>query len=47
LRTELPDSVVVSVSHRHTVNQHHKHMLELLGEGQWDLRPVEEEPAPA
>ncbi|MGH3633334.1 ABC transporter ATP-binding protein/permease [Mycobacterium sp.] len=45
LRNELPDCVVVSVSHRHTVEQHHAHLLELLGEGEWRLRPVEGEPA--
>lgn len=41
LRSELPDCVVVSVSHRHTVEQHHERQLELLGEGEWRLRPVE------
>jgi putative ATP-binding cassette transporter len=44
LRNELPDCVVVSVSHRHTVEQHHERLLELLGEGRWQLRRVEEEP---
>jgi vitamin B12/bleomycin/antimicrobial peptide transport system ATP-binding/permease protein len=47
LRTELPDCVVVSVSHRPTVEQHHDHLLELLGEGRWELRPIEREPARA
>jgi putative ATP-binding cassette transporter len=45
LHSELPDCVVVSVSHRHTVEQHHEHLLELLGEGRWRLRDVEEQPA--
>jgi putative ATP-binding cassette transporter len=45
LRTELPDCVVVSVSHRHTVEQHHEQELQLLGGGQWRLGPVEKEPA--
>jgi vitamin B12/bleomycin/antimicrobial peptide transport system ATP-binding/permease protein len=45
LRTELPDCVVVSVSHRPTVEQHHDHLLELLGEGKWELRRIEREPA--
>ena len=45
LRSELPDCVVVSVSHRHTVEQHHEHQLQLLGDGQWRLGPVEKEPA--
>jgi vitamin B12/bleomycin/antimicrobial peptide transport system ATP-binding/permease protein len=45
LRSELPDCVVVSVSHRHTVEQHHEQQLHLLGDGQWRLGPVETEPA--
>lgn len=45
LRTELPDCVVVSVSHRPAVEQHHAHELQLLGGGPWRLRPVETEPA--
>jgi vitamin B12/bleomycin/antimicrobial peptide transport system ATP-binding/permease protein len=45
VRAELPDCVVVSVSHRPTVEQHHEHLLELLGEGQWRLGRVEAEPA--
>ncbi|ORA84708.1 ABC transporter ATP-binding protein/permease [Mycobacterium malmoense] len=45
LRAELPDCVVVSVSHRHTVEQHHEQELELLGRGQWRLGPVQNEPA--
>lgn len=45
LRTELPECVVVSVSHRPTVEQHHDQVLELLGEGRWELRRIEREPA--
>ncbi|OBI77977.1 ABC transporter ATP-binding protein/permease [Mycobacterium asiaticum] len=45
VRNELPDCVVVSVSHRPTVEQHHDRQLELLGGGQWRLGPVEHEPA--
>jgi len=45
LRTELPDCVVVSVSHRPTVEQHHDRVLELLGEGGWELRRIAREPA--
>ncbi|MBV9318853.1 MAG: ATP-binding cassette domain-containing protein, partial [Mycobacterium sp.] len=45
LRSELPDCIVVSVSHRSTVEQHHEHLLELLGEGEWRLSRVEEEQA--
>ncbi|MCV7384794.1 ABC transporter ATP-binding protein/permease [Mycolicibacter longobardus] len=40
LRTELPDTILVSVSHRHTVRQHHRHVLELLGQGRWELSPA-------
>ncbi|MGO9385859.1 MAG: ABC transporter ATP-binding protein/permease [Mycobacterium sp.] len=45
LRNELPDCVVVSVSHRPAVEQHHEHELQLLGGGPWRLGPVEKEPA--
>ncbi len=41
VRTELPDTIVISVSHRPTVEQHHERHLELLGEAQWRLGPVE------
>ena len=47
LRSELPDCVVISVSHRTTVEQHHERLLELLGEGEWRITPVEREPARA
>jgi putative ATP-binding cassette transporter len=40
LRTALPGCIVVSVSHRSTVEQHHDRRLELLGGGQWRLAPV-------
>ena len=39
-RSELPDTIVVSVSHRSTVEQHHTHELELLGEGEWRFGPL-------
>jgi putative ATP-binding cassette transporter len=45
LRAELPDCVVVSVSHRKAVEQHHEQELELLGGGQWRLGPVQPEAA--
>jgi vitamin B12/bleomycin/antimicrobial peptide transport system ATP-binding/permease protein len=45
LRNELPDTIVVSVSHRSTVEHHHNQRLELLGQGQWRLGPLEDEPA--
>jgi putative ATP-binding cassette transporter len=47
VRTELPDTILVSVSHRTSVEQHHTHELELLGEGEWRLGRVEgDEPVP-
>ncbi|MEE6177453.1 ABC transporter ATP-binding protein/permease [Mycobacterium sp. 050134] len=47
LRAELPDCVVVSVSHRPAVEQHHAQELRLLGGGEWRLGPVEEKKEPA
>ncbi|MGV0746416.1 ABC transporter ATP-binding protein/permease [Mycolicibacterium sp. XJ870] len=41
VRTELPETILVSVSHRSTVEQHHTHELELLGDGEWRLGRVE------
>lgn len=41
VRRELPDTVLVSVTHRSTVGQHHEQHLELLGEGQWRLGRIE------
>jgi putative ATP-binding cassette transporter len=46
LRTALPACVVVSVSHRGTVEQHHDRRLELLGGGQWRLARIDEDPVP-
>lgn len=50
VRTELPDTVLVSVTHRSTVGQHHEQHLELLGGGQWRLGMVDDDeiavPAP-
>ncbi|HYO04364.1 MAG TPA: ABC transporter ATP-binding protein/permease [Mycobacterium sp.] len=40
LRDRLPDCIVVSVSHRGTVEQHHDDRLELLGSGEWRLAPI-------
>ncbi|OSC29357.1 multidrug ABC transporter ATP-binding protein [Mycobacterium vulneris] len=45
VRSELPECVMVSVSHRPTVEQHHEQQLHLLGGGPWQLGPVEKEPA--
>ena len=48
VRTELPDTILVSVSHRQTVEQHHEQELELLGEGRWRLGICDgHKPAPA
>jgi vitamin B12/bleomycin/antimicrobial peptide transport system ATP-binding/permease protein len=46
LRTQLPDCIVVSVSHRPTLEQHHDRRLELLGGGEWRLARVGEQPVP-
>ena len=43
LRTELPDCIVVSVSHRSTIEQHHHQELALLGDGPWHLRDIPEQ----
>jgi vitamin B12/bleomycin/antimicrobial peptide transport system ATP-binding/permease protein len=37
MRTGLPDTIVVSVSHRSSLEAYHEHHLELLGEGVWRL----------
>ncbi|MEZ0340977.1 ABC transporter ATP-binding protein/permease [Mycobacterium sp. pV006] len=37
VRTELPDTILVSVSHRSTVEQHHTRELKLTGDGSWEL----------
>ena len=47
VRTELPDTIIVSVTHRNTVDQHHEQELELLGGGEWRLGlSGGDEPAP-
>ena len=47
IRTELPDTIVVSVSHRPTVDRYHDQHLELLGDGAWRLGRIKGgEPAP-
>ena len=40
IRAELPDTIVVSVSHRSTVEQFHDRHLELVGGGEWRLDPL-------
>ncbi|MGL6072186.1 ABC transporter ATP-binding protein/permease [Craterilacuibacter sp.] len=37
VREYLPHTVLISVGHRSTLNIHHPHQLELLGEGRWQL----------
>ena len=45
LQNELPDCVVISVSHRPAVEQFHDRHLELLGGGPWRLGEVDKQPA--
>ena len=45
VRSELPDTILVSVSHRSTVEQHHTKELQLLGDGRWYLGDVGDERA--
>ncbi len=40
IRSELPDTILVSVAHRSTVDVHHTQRLELSGTGAWELEPV-------
>jgi vitamin B12/bleomycin/antimicrobial peptide transport system ATP-binding/permease protein len=40
IRAELPDAILVSVSHRSTVEQFHGRHLELVGAGEWRLDPL-------
>jgi len=42
LRTRLPKTIMVSVTHRNTVKKHHNRHLRLLGDGRWE---VDREPA--
>lgn len=44
LRSELPNTIVVSVSHRSTVESHHQRRLELIGDGQWQVHRIENAP---
>lgn len=44
LRQRLPDCVVVSVTHRGSVEAHHSHRLEMLGAGRWRLGPLAASP---
>jgi putative ATP-binding cassette transporter len=40
IRAELPETILVSVSHRSTVQQFHDRHLELVGGGEWRLDPL-------
>ncbi len=40
IRSELPDTILVSVSHRFTVEQFHGRQLQLVGGGEWRLDPL-------
>jgi putative ATP-binding cassette transporter len=42
LGTRLPKSIIVSVTHRSTVEQHHGHHLRLHNDGRWELERREE-----
>ncbi|MEN3318899.1 MAG: vitamin B12/bleomycin/antimicrobial peptide transport system ATP-binding/permease protein [Mycobacterium sp.] len=46
VRTELAETILVSVSHRSTVEQHHSKQLHLLGDGEWQLSSVGKDPVP-
>ncbi|MEH3135715.1 ABC transporter ATP-binding protein/permease [Mycolicibacterium neoaurum] len=43
VRRELPDTILVSVTHRSTVGQHHEQHLHLFGGGRWVLGDVDPE----
>jgi putative ATP-binding cassette transporter len=45
VRQDLPGIILVSVSHRPSVEQHHQQELHLLGGGEWRLGPLEPQPA--
>lgn len=48
VRNALPDTILVSVSHRSTTEQHHQRRLHLLGDGEWRLSRLDgAEPEPA
>ena len=40
IRAELPETILVSVSHRSTVEQFHARHLQLVGGGEWRLEPL-------
>lgn len=40
IRDDAPETMLVSVAHRSTVDQHHTQRLDLEGDGPWQLAPV-------
>lgn len=42
VRSELPDTILVSVTHRSSVAQHHTRELRILGDGRWRLGGIGE-----
>jgi len=46
LRSQCPNTIVVSVRHRRTTQEHHEQQLQLLGEGAWRLSRVGDLPTP-
>ena len=42
LRTRLPRSIIVSVTHRDTIKKHHAYHLHLVGDSGWELHRVAE-----
>jgi putative ATP-binding cassette transporter len=47
VREQLPNTILVSVSHRKTVEQHHTKELRLLGGGPWELVETRDQPQDA
>ncbi|MGH3588921.1 MAG: ABC transporter ATP-binding protein/permease, partial [Pseudonocardia sp.] len=45
VRSELPETILVSVTHRSTVGQHHEKHLQLHGGGRWTLGEVDDDAA--
>ncbi|MET9492597.1 ABC transporter ATP-binding protein/permease [Nocardia sp. NPDC006630] len=41
VRTEAPNTVLVSVAHRSTVDRHHNQRLDITGGGGWELTPLD------
>lgn len=44
VRTEVPEMILLSVGHRSTIDQHHTQLLELSGEGPWQMSELEDAP---